>query len=62
LGVSITHAYEEYGVKKQTVSDICKAKDKSKQSVLMCDADAPNRPRKHMKMAYESSLEGAMLK
>jgi hypothetical protein len=28
----------------------------------MCDADAPNKPRKHMKMAQESSLEDAVLK
>jgi hypothetical protein len=49
-------------VKKQTVSDIRKAKAKFKILVLLCDADAPNKPRKHMKIARESSLKDAVLK
>jgi hypothetical protein len=37
------------------VSDIRKAKDMFQDFVLMRDADAPNKPRKHMKMAQEFS-------
>jgi hypothetical protein len=43
---------KEYGKKNRWVKKI----------VLMCDADAWNKPRKHMKMAQESSLEDAVLK
>jgi hypothetical protein len=45
LGVSVTHVFDEYGVKKQTVLHICRAIDKLKKIVLICIVDALNKPR-----------------
>ncbi|XP_013927326.1 PREDICTED: uncharacterized protein LOC106553375, partial [Thamnophis sirtalis] len=66
-GWSVARACEEYGVKKQTVSDIRKAKEKLKRFVLMCDVDSTGGAaeigsRKHMKMSQEASLEEAVLR
>ncbi|KAM6471896.1 uncharacterized protein PHA67_002618 isoform 2-T2 [Liasis olivaceus] len=66
-GSSVARVCEEYGVKKQTVSDIRKAKEKLKKFVLMCDVDSTSNTaeigaRKHMKMSQEASLEEAVLK
>ncbi|KAG8127511.1 hypothetical protein E2320_014472 [Naja naja] len=66
-GWSVARACEEYGVKKQTVSDIRKAKEKLKRFVLMCDVDSTGSvaeigARKHMKMSQEASLEEAVLR
>jgi hypothetical protein len=40
-----------HGIKEQTVSDIPKAKVEFEKCVLMCSADALNKPSEHMKMA-----------
>ncbi|XP_070593304.1 zinc finger protein 397-like [Erythrolamprus reginae] len=66
-GWSVARVCEEYGVKKQTVSDIRKAKEKLRRFVLMCDVDATGSSaeigeRKHMKMSQEASLEEAVLR
>ncbi|XP_039189362.1 zinc finger protein 397-like [Crotalus tigris] len=66
-GWSVARVCEEYGVKKQTVSDIRKAKEKLKKFVLMCDVDSTSTAaeigaRKHMKMSQEASLEEAVLR
>lgn len=61
-GISVSRVCKEYGVKKQTVSDILKAKDKLKQFSLMSDTNASIKDRKHMKMAQETSLEQALMK
>ncbi|KAK9405652.1 zinc finger protein [Crotalus adamanteus] len=66
-GWSVARVCEEYGVKKQTVSDIRKAKEKLKKFVLMCDVDSTSTEaeigaRKHMKMSQEASLEEAVLR
>ncbi|XP_058021648.1 uncharacterized protein LOC131189536 [Ahaetulla prasina] len=66
-GWSVARVCEEYGVKKQTVSDIRKAKEKLKKFVLMCDVDSTGTgaeigARKHMKMSQEASLEEAVLR
>jgi hypothetical protein len=37
-------------VRRNKLSGIRKEKDKVKKIILMCDAGAPNKPRKHMKM------------
>lgn len=66
-GWSVARVCEEYGVKKQTVSDIRKAKEKLRKFVLMCDVDSTGSgaeigARKHMKMSQEASLEEAVLR
>ncbi|KAM3845460.1 uncharacterized protein M6D78_003151 [Vipera latastei] len=67
-GWSVARVCEEYGVKKQTVSDIRKAKEKLKRFVRMCDVDSTGAAaaeigaRKHMKMSQEASLEEAVLR
>ena len=69
-GVSVSMVCEEYGVKKQTVSDIRKAKDKllkfarefdvSGSGGGVCKAKA--NVRKHMKVAKDEDLEKAVYK
>lgn len=64
-GFSVAHVCEIYGVKKQTVSDIRKSKNKlqefsSKYSAVSFKFDSPVTSRKHMKVAKEKNLEEAV--
>lgn len=61
-GMSVAHICEQYGIKKQTVSDIKKNKSKINKFTLMCDVGENSNPRKRMKLARETSLEEAILK
>lgn len=60
-GVSVARLCEQYGIKKQTVSDIKKNKEKIKEFMLKCDGGV-SLPRKHMKPAREAVVEEAVLK
>ncbi|XP_022913914.2 tigger transposable element-derived protein 7-like [Onthophagus taurus] len=61
-GVSVSRICEQFGIRKQTVSDIKKNKDKLNKFSLMCDVDTKTKPRKRMKLARETSLEEALFK
>lgn len=62
-GVSVKHVCEEYGVKKQTVSDIRKAKAKLTEYALKYSVDGcttksgAGTPRKHMKVGHQDLNE-----
>ena len=59
---------EEYGVKKKTVSDICKAKSKLTEYAVMYSVDGYSSKsgslavRKHMKIDNQKELNEAMYK
>ena len=67
-GYSVAKACEEYGVKKQTVSDIHKAKDKLQAFAIKFDVNANKdksgmiHKRKHMKVCTSKELEEAVFK
>jgi transposase len=69
-GVSVAHVCELYGVKKQTVSDIRKNKEKLTQFLLKYDLNKSSRSgfgftardRKHVKSAQNENLEEAVYK
>lgn len=60
-GVPVSRICNIYGIRKQTVSDIKKNKDKLNNFMSKCDESDMN-PRKRMKMARETTLEEALLK
>ena len=67
-GYSVAKVCEEYGVKKQTVSDICKAKEKLQALEIKFDVDANTdksgmiHKRKRMKMCTSKELEEVVFK
>ncbi|KAG7160293.1 Tigger transposable element-derived protein 7-like 40, partial [Homarus americanus] len=66
-GASVARVCDEYGVKKQTVSDIRKAKDKLTAFSLKYTVDANSKSssvgaRKHMRVAKDTNLEEAVTK
>ena len=67
-GVSVARVCDEYGVKKQTVSDIRRSKEKVQAFVVKFDAD-PSKDKKgvvhkckHMKVSQNRDLEEAVYK
>ncbi|MPC32493.1 Tigger transposable element-derived protein 2 [Portunus trituberculatus] len=67
-GTSVAKLCEEYGVAKQIVSDIKKAKTKLMEYAAQYCVDATTSksgqglPRKHMKTARETGLDAAVMK
>jgi hypothetical protein len=66
-GVSVACICEEYGVKKQTVSDICHSKEKLKSFSLAGSVDASTLGSTlvegmHMKIARNKKLDDAVYK
>ncbi len=67
-GISVTRITEEYGISKQSVSDIKKSKDKLKHyAASFCvDAGASKsgkvKHRKYMRMVSNSQLDSAVMK
>ncbi|KAG7172019.1 Tigger transposable element-derived protein 7-like 15, partial [Homarus americanus] len=66
-GASVSRVCDEYGVKKQTVSDILKAKDKLIAFPLKYNVDATSKSssvgvRKRMRVAKDTNLEEAVTK
>ncbi|KAG7155601.1 Tigger transposable element-derived protein 7-like 47 [Homarus americanus] len=66
-GASVARVCDEYGVKKQTVSDIRKAKDKLTAFSLKYTVDANSKSssvgaRKRMRVAKDTNLEEAVTK
>ncbi|KAG7177538.1 Tigger transposable element-derived protein 7-like 7 [Homarus americanus] len=66
-GASVARVCDEFGVKKQTVSDIRKAKDKLTAFSLKYNVDATSKSssagaRKHMRVAKDTNLEEAVTK
>lgn len=64
-GATVAHVCEEYGVKKQTVSDIRKAKDKLTAFSLKFGVPSTSKTssvggRKHMRVAQDKDLEEAV--
>ncbi|KAG7169737.1 Tigger transposable element-derived protein 7-like 16, partial [Homarus americanus] len=64
---SVSRVCDEYGVKKQTFSDICKAKDKLIAYSLKYNIDATSKSssvgaRKRMRVAKDTNLEEAVTK
>ena len=68
MGVSVVRVYDEYGVKKQTVSDIRRSKDKLTSYVMKFDVDPSKgkkgavHKRKHMNVPKSRELEEAVYK
>ena len=67
-GVSVVRVCDEYGLKKQTVSDIRRSKDKLRSYAMKIDV-APSKDRKgavhkrnHMKVPKSSESEEAVYK
>ena len=67
-GVSVARVCDEYGVKKQTVSDIRRSKEKLQAFAVNFDVDPSTdrkgvvHGRKHMKVSQSRDLEGAVYK
>ena len=64
-GYSVARVCDEYGIKKQTVSDIRKAKDKLKSFAVNFEVEKASSikdKRKHMKMCSNKDLENAVYK
>ena len=66
-GKIVAQICDEYGIKKQTVSDIRKAKDKLRNYAANFCVDVPaskakDGPRKHMKMGKDMQLAAAVMK
>ena len=66
-GVSVARVCDEYGVKKQTISDIRRSKEKLQAFALKFDVDPSKdkkdvHSRKHMKVARNKDLEEAVYK
>lgn len=59
-GVSTSRVCDEYGIKKQTVSDIRKLKDELMKIVSTCDLDSPDTLRKNIKLSIVPSVEDAV--
>ncbi|XP_076048822.1 uncharacterized protein LOC143029777 isoform X2 [Oratosquilla oratoria] len=68
VGASVKHICEEYGIKKQTVSDIRRAKDKLNEFALKYSVDGYSSQtgaltaRKHMRVGGQKELDEAVLK
>ncbi|KAG7165628.1 Tigger transposable element-derived protein 7-like 25 [Homarus americanus] len=62
--MSVACVCDEYDMKKQTVSDKCKAKDKLTTFAMKYDVDGASTasPRKHMKVPKDKELEEAVHK
>ncbi|KAK3889627.1 hypothetical protein Pcinc_006391 [Petrolisthes cinctipes] len=67
-GISVARITEEYGISKQSVSDIKKAKDKLKHYAASFCVDAVSsksgkvKPRKYMRTGSNSQLDSALMK
>jgi predicted DNA-binding protein YlxM (UPF0122 family) len=65
-GASVSSVCEEFGVKKQTVSDIRKSKDKLTSFALKFSVDksqsTPVGDRKHMRLGRDMNIENAVYK
>ncbi|KAK3859157.1 hypothetical protein Pcinc_034702 [Petrolisthes cinctipes] len=67
-GISVVRITEEYGISKQSVSDIKKAKDKLKHYSASFCVDAVSsksgkvKPRKYMRTGSNSQLDSAVMK